>query len=208
MAASSELLESLEREASRTLSLWRRLTAPQLLATSFLILVAFGTALLLALPGLYTGERLSFVDALFTATSAVCVTGLAVVDTGTFFTPFGQGVLLFLVQLGGLGILTFTTVVILWLGGRITLRSEAVVGGLDTGPPIDAARLLRGAYATPSASRPSEHSSSGSRGSGISDPSTRSGPPSSTRSMRSATQGSRSSAIASSDSRADRSRSP
>jgi trk system potassium uptake protein TrkH len=143
MAASSELLETLEGEASRIHSLWRRLTAPQLLAASFLVLVAFGTALLLALPGLYTGERLSFVDALFTATSAVCVTGLTVVDTGTFFTPFGQGVLLFLVQLGGLGILTFTTVVILWLGGRITLRSEAVVGGLETGPPIDAARLLR-----------------------------------------------------------------
>jgi trk system potassium uptake protein TrkH len=138
-----DVLEALEREAARTLSLWRRLTGPQLLAASFFLLIALGTVLLLVLPGLYTGERLSFIDSLFMATSAVCVTGLAVVDIATAFTPWGQTVYLFLVQLGGIGILSITTVVILWLGGRITLRSEATLGALEAGPAIDTGRLFR-----------------------------------------------------------------
>jgi trk system potassium uptake protein TrkH len=138
-----DVLEALEREAARTLSLWRRLTGPQLLAGSFLLLIALGTALLLVLPGLYTGERLSFVDALFMATSAVCVTGLAVVDVATYFTPWGQVVYLFLIQLGGIGILSITTVVILWLGGRITLRSEATLGTTAAGPVFETGRLFR-----------------------------------------------------------------
>ena len=66
-----------------------RMTPPRLLLGSFLGLIAFGTAGLLLLPGLYTGSRLGFVDALFTATSAVCVTGLIVVDTATYFTSWG-----------------------------------------------------------------------------------------------------------------------
>jgi trk system potassium uptake protein TrkH len=143
MRVPDEVLAALEREAARTLSLWRRLTTPQLLASSFLLLIVFGTVLLLVLPGLYTGERLSFIDALFMATSAVCVTGLAVVDISTFFTPWGQAVYLFLIQLGGIGILSITTVVILWLGGRITLRSEAMLGTTEAGPSIETGRLFR-----------------------------------------------------------------
>ncbi|MBI4408723.1 MAG: potassium transporter TrkH [Gemmatimonadetes bacterium] len=144
MPSPGEILEALEREAARSLSIWRRLTAAQLLVASFLVLVTFGTTLLLALPGLYTGERLSFVDALFTATSAVCVTGLVVVDTATYFTPLGQAVLLLLIQLGGLGILTLTTLVILMLGRPLTLRAEAVVGASAALPHIKAGQLIRG----------------------------------------------------------------
>lgn len=143
MPVPGDVLAALEREAARTLSLWRRLTGPQLLAGSFLLLIALGTALLLVLPGLYTGERLSFIDALFMAVSAVCVTGLAVVDVATYFTPWGQVVYLFLIQLGGIGILSITTVVILWLGGRITLRSEATLGTTELGPAINTGRLFR-----------------------------------------------------------------
>lgn len=143
MPVPDEVLAALEREAARTLSLWRRLTGPQLLAASFLLLIALGTALLLVLPGLYTGERLSFIDALFMATSAVCVTGLAVVDVSTYFTPWGQIVYLFLIQIGGIGILSITTVLILWLGGRITLRSESTLGVMEGGPVIDTRRLFR-----------------------------------------------------------------
>ncbi|MBI4545602.1 MAG: potassium transporter TrkH, partial [Gemmatimonadetes bacterium] len=102
MPTPGELLEALERETARSLTLWRRLTPAQLFVISFLLLDAFGTLLLLTLPGIYAGERLSFVEALFTATSAICVTGLIVVDTASYFTPFGQGVLLLLIQLGGL----------------------------------------------------------------------------------------------------------
>jgi len=141
--APDAILAALERDVARTLSLWRRLTAPQLLAGSFLLLIALGTFLLLVLPGLYHGPRLSFVDALFMATSAICVTGLAVVEVATYFTTWGQVVYLFLVQLGGVGILTITTVLILWLGGRITLRSEATLGTPETGPMVDTRRLFR-----------------------------------------------------------------
>jgi trk system potassium uptake protein TrkH len=115
---------------------WRRLTPPQLLVVSFAGLVAGGTLALWLLPGLTTGPRLSFVDALFTATSAICVTGLTVVDTATAFTPLGQVVIATLIQLGGLGILTLTTLVILALGGRASLGSERLfrqhaVAGVD-----------------------------------------------------------------------------
>jgi len=67
------------------------------------------------------------VDALFTATSAVCVTGLIVVDTGTYFTPFGQGVILGLIQVGGLGIMTFSVLFYRLLGTGISLRDRIIV---------------------------------------------------------------------------------
>src|SRR5690606_5558548 len=144
MPGAADAFEALERETRRSLSLWRRLTAAQLFVGSFVALVLLGTALLLLLPGLYTGERISVIDAVFMATSAICVTGLAVVDTATFLTPAGQAVLLLLVQLGGLGILTFTTLIILVLGRRITLRGEALVSGAEAGPQhIEPAQLLR-----------------------------------------------------------------
>ncbi|MBL6446882.1 ATPase [Fulvivirga sp. 29W222] len=74
---------------------------------SFLLLILVGTALLM-LPRATT-EHLSILEALFTSTSAVCVTGLIVVDTATRFTHFGQLIILILIQVGGLGIMTFTT---------------------------------------------------------------------------------------------------
>lgn len=78
-----------------------------LFVLSFLMLILIGT-LLLALPNSTTDGNLSFVNALFTATSAVCVTGLTVFDVSVKFTQFGQTVILVLIQLGGLGIMTFT----------------------------------------------------------------------------------------------------
>jgi len=78
-----------------------------LFVLSFLALILIGTALLL-LPKTTHHQQLSFVDALFLATSAVCITGLSVVDVASEFTRFGQTILLVLVQIGGLGIMTFT----------------------------------------------------------------------------------------------------
>lgn len=78
-----------------------------LFVLSFLMLILLGT-LLLVLPNSTTDGNLSFVNALFTATSAVCVTGLTVFDVSVKFTQFGQTVILVLIQLGGLGIMTFT----------------------------------------------------------------------------------------------------
>ncbi|HEX6132764.1 MAG TPA: TrkH family potassium uptake protein [Longimicrobiales bacterium] len=123
---------------------WRRRTAPQLFVGSFLVLILVGTVGLRVLPGLYTGDALGWVDALFTATSAVCVTGLIVVDTATYFTPLGQGFLLLLIQIGGLGMITFTTVIILMLGRRISLRQESAAPNVsDIAPHINVRRLTR-----------------------------------------------------------------
>ncbi|MFO7827422.1 MAG: potassium transporter TrkG, partial [Bacteroidales bacterium] len=79
----------------------------QLFITSFFSLIIFGSLLLL-LPNA-TYEGIEVIDALFTSTSAVCVTGLIVVDTGSYFTLFGQFIIIFLVQAGGLGIMTFAS---------------------------------------------------------------------------------------------------
>ena len=105
------------------------LTGVQLLAASFLGLIAVGTAGFLFLPGLYTGASLGIVDAVFTATSAVCVTGLIVVDTATAFTPAGQAWIALLIQLGGLGIIVYTTLIVTLLGGRVSVGTEEAVGG-------------------------------------------------------------------------------
>ena len=77
------------------------------------------------IPGIYADEPMSWLDALFTSTSAVCVTGLIVEDTAVFFTPLGQGFVLLLIQLGGLGMLTFASLIIMALGQRLSLRTEA-----------------------------------------------------------------------------------
>lgn len=78
-----------------------------LFISSFLLLIITGT-LLLMLPNA-THSGISFIDAAFTSTSAVCVTGLIVVDTGSYFTSMGQMIILILIQLGGIGIMTFTS---------------------------------------------------------------------------------------------------
>ena len=109
-----------------------RVTSAQFFVGSFVFLVLSGTLGLLVLPGLYTGPRLGLVDALFTAASAVCVTGLTVVDTATYFSAFGQAWLATLIQFGGIGILTLTTLVIIGLGRRISLNLERAGGGHTT----------------------------------------------------------------------------
>ncbi|MFO8099362.1 MAG: TrkH family potassium uptake protein [Salinibacter sp.] len=110
-------------------SWWRSLTPPQLFVGSFLTLILLGTVGFMVLPGLYTDQPLTWVDALFTATSAVCVTGLIVVDTAEYFTTWGQAYILLLIQLGGLGIITFTSVIIAALGQRLSIRQEMLAGG-------------------------------------------------------------------------------
>jgi len=112
----------------------------RLLAITFASLVTIGT-ILLWLPVSHTSADFSFLDALFTATSAVCVTGLIVVDTGKEFTSFGQGVILVLIQLGGLGIMTFAAVATQVLGGKLSFRSQAILS--DTFYQGNAATLVR-----------------------------------------------------------------
>ncbi len=102
----------------------RRFSPSQLIALTFVGLILAG-ALLLMLPIASTdGSSLSFVDALFTATSASCVTGLVVVDTGTYFSVFGQLVVIALIQLGGLGLVLFATLFSVVMRKKIDLQSR------------------------------------------------------------------------------------
>lgn len=90
--------------------------------------VIFIGALLLTLPITHTnGEWLSFIDALFTATSATCVVGLVVVDTGTYFNILGQLIIIFLIQIGGVGVMTLTTMIVLGMGKHIGLKERLLI---------------------------------------------------------------------------------
>ena len=98
------------------------LPTPALLALLYLSWITVG-ALLLMLP-IASTDDITWSDAFFTATSAVTVTGLIVVDTGTAFTTFGQGVLMLLIQLGGMGLMTFAVLVLSSLGMQIGLAQR------------------------------------------------------------------------------------
>jgi trk system potassium uptake protein TrkH len=121
----------------------RRLVTPASLPIiTFAGLIVIGTALLL-LP-VASDPPLGPIDALFTATSATCVTGLVVVDTGSRLSVFGQWVVLLLIQCGGLGIMTFSTVLILLLGGRFSLTTRSVIQDTFTyGPDTGLSSLVR-----------------------------------------------------------------
>lgn len=102
----------------------------RLLVGTFASMCVVGT-LALALPqSASSGNGIDFFDAAFTATSAVCVTGLAVLDTARNFSAFGQLVILALIQVGGLGIMTFSTVTIWALGQRMSMRHESAIASL------------------------------------------------------------------------------
>jgi trk system potassium uptake protein TrkH len=110
---------------------------------SFLVLIIVGAIGLRFVPGLYVNEGLNWTDSIFTSTSAVCVTGLIVVDTATYFTPMGQAFILVLIQLGGLGMLVLTSVIISALGGRPSLSTENLaVGARHMLPQVTAKRLI------------------------------------------------------------------
>jgi potassium uptake TrkH family protein len=99
----------------------------QTLIISFLVLILVGTGLLM-LPRATPGNvSMSFLDALFTATSATCVTGLTVVDTSTYFTRFGQIIILVLVQIGGLGLMTLSSFLAIFFGRGIGIRERVVL---------------------------------------------------------------------------------
>ncbi len=112
----------------------------------FLGAIGTGTALL-SLPAAATGQRASFVEALFTATSAACVTGLVVVDTETFWSPFGQAVILVLIQIGGFGVMTVASLLGLLLSRRLGLRSRLVAAESTHSVGLgDVKRVMLGAF--------------------------------------------------------------
>ncbi|MDO7788468.1 TrkH family potassium uptake protein [Desulforamulus aquiferis] len=105
----------------------KKINPPFLIIIGFAIIIFLGT-LLLSLPiASSTGESLGFLDSLFTATSAVCVTGLVVFDTGSDYTLFGQIIIMILIQLGGLGFMTFGVTTAVLLGKKIGLRERLLI---------------------------------------------------------------------------------
>ncbi|MFP7255558.1 TrkH family potassium uptake protein [Terribacillus goriensis] len=115
--------------ATRSRKLYHRIkiNPPQFFALGFLALIALGTFLLMLPMATADRHHLSFIDALFEATSAVCVTGLVVVDTQTTFTLFGQIVLLCLIQIGGLGFMTLTVFIAMLLRRNISFEERHLV---------------------------------------------------------------------------------
>lgn len=103
-----------------------RLSHTQIIALGFLLLIFTG-ALLLSLPIASVGKPVSFFDALFTSTSASCVTGLIVVNTGAQWTLFGQIVLLILIQIGGLGFMTLVTFFLIVMRRKVGLQERQIM---------------------------------------------------------------------------------
>lgn len=121
------------------------LSPPATLALGFTLLIVIGTGLLM-LPMANTVD-LRLIDALFTATSAVTVTGLIVVDTPVAFTPFGETVIAVLIQLGGVGLMSFAVLALMAAGGRPALRFQLLIGeALGKMRLGDAARVVRLAF--------------------------------------------------------------
>ncbi len=98
----------------------------RVIVISFAVLIAFGTLLLMMPFSSADGSFTPFLTALFTATSATCVCGLVLVDTATYFSVIGQSVILFLIQVGGLGLVTFATLFNMMLGRKMRFRSMSI----------------------------------------------------------------------------------
>lgn len=121
-----------------------KLSPPQMLVLGFSGMILIGTFLLMLPIANHTGESLAFIDAFFTATSATSVTGLVVRDTGTFFTTFGQVVIMILIQIGGLGFMTMATLFALVFRRKISLKDRLILQeAMNQGSMEGIVRLIR-----------------------------------------------------------------
>lgn len=118
-------------------------TPVRLIVISFLVIILVGTVLLWLPVSTWNATFTPIWDALFTATSATCVTGLGVYDTYTHFNYFGQGVILMLIQVGGLGFATMATGFSVLLRRKLGLRELLLASESASGDSLDIARLLR-----------------------------------------------------------------
>ena len=121
-----------------------KLSHTQIIALGFLILIGLGT-LLLSLPiATADGQRAPLLTTLFTAVSASCVTGLVLQDTATYWSAFGKTVIILLIQIGGLGVMTISTLFFLLLRRRVGLRQrEVLTESINTTAVGDILRLFR-----------------------------------------------------------------
>ncbi len=117
----------------------RNLSPARIIALGFAGVILLGSVLLILPCSINEGVEVKYIDALYTSTSAVCVTGLIAIDTGTAFTPFGQFILAALIQIGGLGVTTVGAFIILAVGKKINLRGRNLIreaSNLDSGKGI------------------------------------------------------------------------
>lgn len=105
----------------------KKLSEVQILAIGFIVVILIGGTILSLPMSSVTGEATNFLDSVFTATSATCVTGLVVVDTGTHWNIFGQTVIMILIEIGGLGFMSFATFITFLMGRKITLKSRLLM---------------------------------------------------------------------------------
>lgn len=121
-----------------------KLSPPVLLISSFILLIAVGTGLLLLPQVTKTGVSMSFQDALFTSISASCVTGLTVVETATYFSSKGQALIMMLIQMGGLNIISFASIFALFAGKSIGLKHQTILtDSLNVESLSDGSNLFR-----------------------------------------------------------------
>lgn len=117
----------------------KKLTTTQIIAFSFIMVIFLGSILLIMPFSLNSGINISFLDSLYTSTSAVCVTGLTTIDVGTTFTAIGQTIIAILIQIGGLGVTLIGAGIILAIGKKMNLKSMNIVKeamNLDSGKGI------------------------------------------------------------------------
>lgn len=103
------------------------MTIARTICLGFLTVITIGTLLLMMPFATSSGDWNNPIVALFTSTSAVCVTGLVVVDTGSYFSFWGQLIIALLIEIGGLGYMTTTTFLILLLGRKFDLRQKFAI---------------------------------------------------------------------------------
>lgn len=121
-----------------------KLSHTQIIALGFFLMIVLGTALLSLPIASQSGQRAPLLTALFTATSASCVTGLVLVDTATYWTTFGKTVIILLIQIGGLGFMTIATLFFLLLRRKVGLRQrEVLVDSINTTEVGSVLRLLK-----------------------------------------------------------------
>jgi len=105
----------------------KKISPAQIIIAGFSLTILLGAVFLMLPVSVAEGNTITFIDALFTATSAVCVTGLIVVDTGTYWSSFGKLVIIILIQIGGLGFMTVTTIGVIALGKKIGIKSRLLI---------------------------------------------------------------------------------
>ena len=114
----------------------RKLSSSQIILFGFLLVILAGALLLMLPVSAAEGKATPFLDCLFTATSAVCVTGLVVYDTATHWSVFGQAVILLLIQIGGMGVITVAVAIAMASGKRITLMQRRTMQDAISAPQV------------------------------------------------------------------------